>query len=176
MSLNLIIGPMFSGKTTELFRLVRRYILAGKRAVIVKYAKDNRYDSVMACTHDLCKMEALSAIRISDVYDKLLDFDVVGIDEAQFFDDILPHVDNLANLGKTVIIAALDGDYQKKPFLPIVPLFALSEKIVKVNAVCRTCGRDAAFTIRTTTSRELEVIGGEEMYRAVCRSCYKNLK
>ncbi|CAD5226166.1 unnamed protein product [Bursaphelenchus xylophilus] len=170
-SIHLIVGPMFSGKTTELFRLSNRYSLAGKKVIVVKYARDTRYDDVMVCTHDLRKMDAISALKVNDVWSKLIENDVIGIDEGQFFEDVVECAESLADMGKTVIIAALDGDFQRKPFPNIATLFPLAEKVDKVNAVCR-CGDDASFTLRTVKCNQVEVIGGKEMYEAVCRNCY----
>jgi len=173
--IHIILGPMFSGKTTELFRLTNRFRLAGKKSVVVKYSRDDRYDIGMACTHDLNKMEAISAVSLADVFDELLQYDVIGLDEGQFFDDVVPYAQTLANEGKTVIIAALNGDYQQKPFNNITLLFALAEKIEKLSAVCISCGNSASFTHRTLKSTKREVIGGGEIYQAVCRSCYISL-
>jgi len=169
--IHLILGPMFSGKTTELFRLTKRYSLAGKRVVVVKYSKDNRYDLSHACTHDLNKMEAIAALNIGDVMEQIDSFDVVGIDEGQFFQDVVQCAEDLANSGKVVIIAALNGDYQQKPFQNITSLFSMAEKIEKLSAVCRSCGHSASFTFRTLQSTEREVIGGEDIYQAICRHC-----
>uniref|UniRef100_A0A183BXS0 Thymidine kinase n=1 Tax=Globodera pallida TaxID=36090 RepID=A0A183BXS0_GLOPA len=113
-SIHLIIGPMFSGKTTELFRLAQRYILAGRKVAVVKYALDTRYDETHACTHDLRKMEAMRATEMAEAFDELRKFDVIGIDEGQFFKDIVKYAQELANIGKTVIIAALNGDYRQE--------------------------------------------------------------
>lgn len=170
-SIHLIVGPMFSGKTTELFRLSNRYSLAGKKVCIVKYARDTRYDNVMVCTHDLRKMDAISAVKVNDAWNDLCKHDVIGIDEGQFFDDVVECAERLADMGKTVIIAALDGDFRRKPFPNIATLFPLAEKVDKVNAVCK-CGDDASFTLRTVKCSQREVIGGKEMYEAVCRNCY----
>lgn len=166
---------MFSGKTTELFRLTKRHTLAGKRVVIVKYARDTRYDSSMACTHDMNKMEAISAVTLAEVYPELQNYDVVGIDEGQFFEDLVSHAQELANKGKVVIIAALNGDYRQKPFQNVTMLFSASEKIDKLSAVCRSCGHSASFTFRNLQSAKREIIGGEEIYQAVCRACVIDL-
>ncbi|KAK0400143.1 hypothetical protein QR680_003375 [Steinernema hermaphroditum] len=148
--IHMIVGPMFSGKSTELFRQLNRYELAGKKTVLVKYAKDNRYDSEMASTHDAKKMKALKALRLSDVINTIQQYQVIGVDEGQFFDDIVTISEALANMGKTVIIAALDGDFRREPFPTIARLYSLSEKV--------------------------EVIGGVEMYEAVCRRCYNDAR
>ncbi|KAI1726452.1 thymidine kinase domain-containing protein [Ditylenchus destructor] len=166
---------MFSGKTTELFRLTKRHNLAGKRVVIVKYARDTRYDSSMACTHDMNKMEAISAVTLAEVYPEIQQYDVVGIDEGQFFEDLVMHAQELANSGKVVIIAALNGDYRQKPFQNVTMLFSIAEKIDKLSAVCRSCGHSASFTFRKLQSAKREIIGGEEIYQAVCRACVIDL-
>ncbi|KAK0400141.1 hypothetical protein QR680_003375 [Steinernema hermaphroditum] len=150
--IHMIVGPMFSGKSTELFRQLNRYELAGKKTVLVKYAKDNRYDSEMASTHDAKKMKALKALRLSDVINTIQQYQVIGVDEGQFFDDIVTISEALANMGKTVIIAALDGDFRREvsePFPTIARLYSLSEKVDKLTAVCRQCSYFASFTTRT---------------------------
>ncbi|KAL3093213.1 hypothetical protein niasHT_022663 [Heterodera trifolii] len=169
-SIHLIIGPMFSGKTTELFRLAQRYILAGRKVAVVKYALDTRYDESHACTHDKRKMEAISATKMEDAFEELNKFDVIGIDEGQFFKDIVKYAQELANTGKTVIIAALNGDYRQEPFQNVAMLIPLAEKIEKLSAVCR-CGQSASFTFRMSECTKLEMIGGQELYRALCRTC-----
>uniref|UniRef100_A0A0N4Z804 Thymidine kinase n=1 Tax=Parastrongyloides trichosuri TaxID=131310 RepID=A0A0N4Z804_PARTI len=174
--IQLIIGPMFSGKSTELFRLTNLYKIAKKKVVVVKYENDTRYDEKLASTHDKKTVKAISAVHLKDIFDKLKVNDVIGIDEGQFFDDIVYVAEELAKLGKLVIVAALDGDFQRRPFETITGLYPLAEKIEKINAVCRLCGYFASFTFRTTTCSDLEVIGGEEMYKAVCRECYYELK
>ncbi|KAI6204449.1 Thymidine kinase, cytosolic [Aphelenchoides besseyi] len=153
-------------------RQCRRHTLAKRRVVIVKYKKDTRYDDVMICTHDSLKMDGLRAIRLDDVWDKLMDSDVIGIDEGQFFEDVVEGAELLANRGKTVIVAALDGDYQRNQFESIAKLVPLAEKVEKITAVCQFCGHSASFTLRTIASDVREVIGGAEMYQAVCRRCY----
>uniref|UniRef100_A0AC34QH49 Thymidine kinase, cytosolic n=1 Tax=Panagrolaimus sp. JU765 TaxID=591449 RepID=A0AC34QH49_9BILA len=171
--IHLILGPMFSGKTTEMFRLCTRQKLAGKQVKIVKYALDNRYDDNMASTHDRSKMEAVAAKEIKDVFPQLLEADVIGIDEGQFFTDIVEFAEKLANNGKIVFIAALDGNYRREPFPCIADLLALAENAFKLTAVCKPCGQPAPFTLRTIETTEVEVIGGEEIYMAVCRDCYR---
>ncbi|KAI6239682.1 Thymidine kinase, cytosolic [Aphelenchoides fujianensis] len=164
-SINLIVGPMFSGKTTELLRQCRRHTLAKRKVVVVKYKKDTRYDDVMVSTHDSLKMEGLRAMKLEDVWAKLMESDVVGIDEGQFFEDVVEGAEKLANEGKTVIVAALDGDYQRKQFESIAKLVPLAEKVEKITAVCQFCGHSASFTLRTIMSDVREVIGGGEMRR-----------
>lgn len=174
-SIHVITGPMFSGKTTELFRLVRRHKLAGKRVVIVKSAKDYRFDELQACTHDMNKMEAISSYELGMIFNQIKEYDVIGIDEGQFFPDILLYSQELANMGRTVIIAALNGDYRQKPFPNAANLFSIAEKIEKLSAVCQGCGQSASFTTRILDNAmdddKLELIGGKETYKALCRVC-----
>ncbi|KAE9550690.1 hypothetical protein FO519_006091 [Halicephalobus sp. NKZ332] len=173
--IRLILGPMFSGKTTEMFRLCTRQKLAGKNVTIVKYAGDVRYDENMASTHDCKKMEAIAAKEIKEVFHDLEEADVIGIDEGQFFPDIVECAEQLANLGKIVFIAGLDGDFRREPFPCIARLLAFAENAYKLTAVCKRCGQAAPFTHRKIETNQIEVIGGEETYMAVCRDCYRDL-
>lgn len=171
--IQLIFGPMFSGKTTELFRRVRRYRLARYKCVIVKYAKDTRY-SKNAATHDGNEDEAIAAVALNDVVrEKGCNFDVCGIDEGQFFPDIVDFAEKMAKRGKIVIIPALDGTYKREGFNDILNLVPKAEDIKKLKAVCMVCCSDASFTKRTSQSQQLELIGGTESYQAVCRRCYE---
>ncbi|KAI6175493.1 Thymidine kinase, cytosolic [Aphelenchoides bicaudatus] len=172
--IHLISGPMFSGKTTELFRLCNRFSLAKRKILVVKYARDNRYGDLLLSTHDLRKMDALSAVRLSDVWAKMESHDVIGIDEGTF-EDVFEVAERLADLGKMVIIAALNADYKREPFAVVSRLFAVADKVEKLNAVCRFCGDEAPFTLRTVRCEKREVIGGQEMYQAACRGCYLKL-
>ncbi|KAF7638612.1 Thymidine kinase [Meloidogyne graminicola] len=169
-SIQLIIGPMFSGKTTELFRLATRHTLAGRSVAIIKYRHDTRYDATYACTHDYRKMEAFIAETIEEVYELIKNNDVIGIDEGQFFKDLVKYSQYLADNGKIVIIAALNGDYKQEPFPNVTKLIPLAEKIEKLNAVCN-CGQSASFTFRLSSNKKIEIIGGQELYRAMCRQC-----
>uniref|UniRef100_A0A914Z325 Thymidine kinase n=1 Tax=Panagrolaimus superbus TaxID=310955 RepID=A0A914Z325_9BILA len=155
--IHLILGPMFSGKTTELFRLSTRQNLAGKKVGIVKYARDTRYDENMASTHDCKKMEAIAAEKIADIYDQLLSYDVIGIDEGQFFSDIVDYAEILANRGKVVFIAALDGNFAREPFECISKLLAFAESACKLTAVCHNCGKPAPFTYRKIEDEQVSI-------------------
>ncbi|KGL77521.1 Thymidine kinase, cytosolic, partial [Tinamus guttatus] len=168
-----IFGPMFSGKSTELMRRVRRFQLAQYRCLLVKYAKDTRYGTAGLSTHDRrSTMEALPACLLKDVYQEALSSAVIGIDEGQFFPDIVDFCEMMANAGKTVIVAALDGTFQRKAFGNILNLVPLAESVVKLNAVCMECYREASYTKRLGAEREVEVIGGADKYHSVCRACY----
>ncbi|XP_049716813.1 thymidine kinase, cytosolic [Elephas maximus indicus] len=166
-----ILGPMFSGKSTELMRRVRRFQIAQYKCLVIKYAKDTRYGSGLS-THDRNTMEALPACLLRDVVQEALAVAVIGIDEGQFFPDIVEFSETMANAGKTVIVAALDGTFQRKAFGSILNLVPLAESVVKLTAVCMECFREAAYTKRLGAEKEVEVIGGADKYHSVCRLCY----
>eukprot|EP00075_Anas_platyrhynchos_P038155 XP_027327408.1 thymidine kinase, cytosolic isoform X1 [Anas platyrhynchos] len=153
-------------------RRVRRFQLAQYRCLLVKYAKDTRYGTAGLSTHDRNTMEALPACLLRDVYQEALGAAVIGIDEGQFFPDIVEFCEMMANAGKTVIVAALDGTFQRKAFGSILNLVPLAESVVKLNAVCMECYREASYTKRLGAEREVEVIGGADKYHSVCRACY----
>ncbi|XP_059938017.1 thymidine kinase, cytosolic isoform X1 [Mesoplodon densirostris] len=169
--IQVILGPMFSGKSTELMRRVRRFQIAQYKCLVIKYAKDTRYSSNFS-THDRNTMEALPACVLRDVAQEALGVAVIGIDEGQFFPDIVEFSETMANAGKTVIVAALDGTFQRKAFGTILNLVPLAESVVKLTAVCMECFREAAYTKRLGVEKEVEVIGGADKYHSVCRLCY----
>ncbi|XP_003972121.1 thymidine kinase, cytosolic [Takifugu rubripes] len=173
--IQVIFGPMFSGKSTELMRRVRRFQLAQYKCLVIKYAKDTRYSDSGMATHDKNTMEAVPANRLGDVHSQALQVCVIGVDEGQFFPDIVEFCEEMANLGKTIIVAALDGTFQRKPFGSILNLVPLAESVVKLNAVCMQCFKEAAYTKRIGAEKEVEVIGGADKYQAVCRKCYGDL-
>ncbi|XP_048847179.1 thymidine kinase, cytosolic-like [Brienomyrus brachyistius] len=173
--IQVIFGPMFSGKSTELMRRVRRFQIAQYRCLVIKYAKDTRYSDKGMATHDKNTMEAVPANRLKDVQSLAVQASVIGIDEGQFFPDTVEFCEEMANMGKTIIVAALDGTFQRKPFGDILSLVPLAESVVKLNAVCMQCFKEAAYTKRLGEEREVEVIGGADKYNAVCRACYGGL-
>ncbi|XP_045144754.1 thymidine kinase, cytosolic-like [Echinops telfairi] len=166
-----ILGPMFSGKSTELMRRVCRFQVAQYKCLVIKYAKDIRYGSGLS-THDRNTMEALPTCLLRDVTQEALGVAVIGIDEGQFFPDIVEFSKAMANAGKTVIVVALDETFQKKAFESILNLVPLAESMVKLTAVCMECFREAAYTKRLGAEKEAEVIGGADKYHSVCRLCY----
>jgi len=183
--IEVIYGPMFSGKSTELIRRIRRYTKANKSAIVAKYSKDNRTDlcdEVTLVTHDKTTYHATSFsegdLLLKSTFKKLMEYDVIGIDESQFFIGIIDFCQRLANLGKIVIVAALDSSFLMEPFakkgVKITDLIALAEKVDKLTAVCETCFSEmGAFSRRVgDSSTELEIIGGQETYVAQCRRCY----
>ena len=171
-SIELVLGPMFAGKSTELARRMRRHTAAQRRCLVLKYAKDVRYSQECMTTHDQTKVGAVPVCRLAEVDAMVRDFDVVGIDEGQFYEDLVEYCEAWANAGKMVIVAALDGTFQRKAFNRVLELVPLAEDVRKLKAVCCVCHKDAAFTLRIGDETELEVIGGAEKYLATCRACY----
>ncbi|CAB3368427.1 Hypothetical predicted protein [Cloeon dipterum] len=151
---------------------MKRYQVANKRCLVFKYSGDTRYDNVSLSTHDQQKLPAISASNLLEYFDIALKYDVVGIDEGQFFADTVDFCEKLADSGKMVVVAALDGTYQRKGFGNILQLVPLAESVEKLNAVCMMCFESASYTKRIGKEQEVEVIGGAEKYMAVCRSCY----
>jgi thymidine kinase len=173
MSITLIIGPMFSGKSSELFRRMRRAGHAGQTCTLFKYAKDMRYDDDvrMACSHDGMKMFAIAIDSVVDI--PLPEVDVIGIDEGQFIVGLSGWAQKAADAGKHVIIAALDSTFEMKKWKITNELIPISEEIIKLRAVCFNCKNDASFSKRIdTTNSAQEVIGGSDKYVASCRKCF----
>lgn len=173
--IQLIMGPMFSGKTTELLRRVKRFSIANYHCCLVKYERDDRYDKDNISTHDNQIANGLCCSKLAEIYAQLMEFQVIGIDEGQFFPDLTEHCEKMANLGKIVIVAALDGTFQRKPFGSVLDIIPMAETVIKLKAVCMKCYGDAAFTKRTVDSEELELIGGADKYMAVCRACFHEI-
>jgi len=170
--IQLILGPMFSGKSTELIRRLKRYQVAQYAVLIVKYAKDQRYDEKGIATHCGQVLPAVAADRLAELQERAREYDVIGIDEGQFFPDLVAWCEQMANSGKIVLVAALDGTFQRRPFPEILSLVPLAEDVTKLQAVCMRCFRDAAFSKRISEEAGVEVIGGADKYMAVCRHCY----
>jgi thymidine kinase len=172
--IEVVTGCMFSGKTEELIRRLRRAQIAKQTVVIFKPAVDKRYSATHIVSHN---EQALNSIVIEDAKEILtrgIDAQVVGVDEAQFFGDNLPGIcEQLANMGKRVMVAGLDQDYRGKPFGCIPHLLAVSEYITKTLAICMVCGNPADRTQRITAESELVVVGAKDHYEARCRKCYE---
>jgi thymidine kinase len=175
--ITLILSCMFAGKTETLITHARRHILAKKKVVLIKYANDNRYTVDEICSHSLNNIKAtFSCKRLSDVYNsqELRDAQVVLIDEVQFFHDAPEVCDKLANEGKIIVAAGLNGNYLREEFPVISRLIPLSEDFISLNAICSLCGELAHFTKRIVSGSEVELIGGVESYQPRCRSCFVN--
>ena len=150
---------MFSGKTTELIRRLQRFKVAQYECLIVKYQNDTRYTEEEAVsTHDQRMLPAVSSTNLYDLktsYNICEDIEVIGIDEGQFFPDVVEFSEEMANLGKIVIIAALDGTYQRKGFANILELVPLAEHVIKLTAVCMICFENGSYTKRISEDKEV---------------------
>jgi thymidine kinase len=169
-----IVGSMFSGKSEELIRRVRRAEIARQRVQIFKPAIDNRYSDDYVTSHSEMRVPSANVSSSRELLDKVLDeTDVVGIDEGQFFDPELPAACNaLADRGKRVIVAGLDQDYLGRPFEPMPQLLAIAEYITKTLAICVVCGGPANHTQRLVASSERVLVGASNAYEARCRRCW----
>ena len=171
--IEVIAGCMFSGKTEELIRRLRRAMIAKLKVRIFKPIIDNRYSSNKIVSHSDQALPSTLVESPQEILDLADDAQVIGIDEAQFFSGDLAEVCNeLANRGKRVIVAGLDQDYNGVPFEPIPHLLAVSEYITKTLAICVVCGNPADKTQRKTASSERVLVGAADSYEARCRKCH----
>ena len=172
-SIELITGSMFSGKTEELIRRLRRARFAGLKAEIFKPSLDNRYSETRVVSHDENSILSTPVDSPSSILLLADDVDVVGIDEAQFFDESIVEVCNtLADKGVRIVIAGLDMDFARKPFGPMPALLAIAEYITKVHAICMRCGNLAHYSYRKSADEKIVLLGEKNMYEPLCRSCY----
>ncbi len=171
--IEVVCGSMFSGKTEELIRRLRRAKIANQKVEIFKPAKDIRYDDKDVVSHDDNSISSIPVEKSSDIFKHIDDVNVIGIDEAQFFDMDLPIVcEKLAVRGIRVIVAGLDMDFQGNPFGPIPALLAKAEYITKVHAICPHCGTLATHSYRLSKDTEQVVLGEKDKYEPRCRVCY----
>ncbi|MBP6392011.1 MAG: thymidine kinase [Flavobacteriales bacterium] len=172
--IEVICGSMFSGKTEELIRRLRRAEFAKQRVEIFKPGVDDRYHATDVVSHDATSIRSTPVPNSSNLLLLASDIDVVGIDEAQFFDEGLPAVcTQLANSGVRVIAAGLDMDFQGRPFGPMPHLMAVAEHVTKVHAICVQCGQLATFSHRTHASQDLIHLGETDSYVPLCRGCFE---
>ena len=175
--IEVICGCMFSGKTEELIRRLKRAQLAKQKIEIFKPAIDTRYDEIKVVSHDSNSIHSSPVVSSSTILLLAADVDVVGIDEAQFFDDELINVCNqLAESGIRVIVAGLDMDYLGKPFGPVPSLMSVAEHVTKVHAICIRCGDIASYSHRTINESSLVILGETNHYEPLCRSCFNSVK
>ena len=171
--IEIVCGSMFSGKTEELIRRLKRAKIANQRVLVVKPEIDERFDKEKVISHDESAMDAVpikNAAQLLEFADK---YDVIGIDEAQFFDMPLVEVSqNLALKGVRIIIAGLDLDYKGVPFGPMPHLLAVAEYITKVHAICVHCGNLATHSYRKISNDAQIMIGEKNEYEPRCRTCY----
>ncbi|MBD3386856.1 thymidine kinase [candidate division KSB1 bacterium] len=171
--IEVICGSMFSGKTEELIRRVKRAQIAKLKVIIFKPKIDTRYSSNHIVTHDAQRISSVPVESVTEILEQSQNADVVGIDEAQFFDTELVDVcQQLANSGKRVLVAGLDQDYQGHPFEPIPQLLAIAEYITKTLAICVKCGNPANRTQRLSKNANRVVVGAQDIYEARCRKCH----
>ena len=174
--IEVICGSMFSGKTEELIRRLRRAHFAKQKVEIFKPAIDTRYHEEQVVSHNSNSIPSTPVPSSSNILLLANDSEVVGIDEAQFFDNELVNVCNqLANNGTRVIVAGLDMDYTGKPFGPIPALLACAEYVTKVHAICMNCGNLAQFSHRKTDQTSLVLLGETDSYEPLCRTCYQKI-
>lgn len=172
--IEVICGSMFSGKTEELIRRLKRAKIANQKVEIFKPKIDTRYHEHKVVSHDENSILAIPIEHSGKMLELVGDFSVIGIDEAQFFDAGLPDVcQELAHLGKRVIVAGLDMDYKGRPFGPMPNLLAISEYITKVHAICQHCGNLATHSYRLAVDEQTVVLGEKDIYEPRCRTCYR---
>ena len=171
--IEVICGSMFSGKTEELIRRLRRARIARQKAEIYKPALDTRYSEADVVSHDATTIASTPVEAAASILLLAAEADVVGIDEAQFFDQGLVEVcTTLANQGKRVIIAGLDMDFQGQPFGPMPALCAVAEDVTKVHAICMKCGDLAYVSHRIVADERRVLLGEKDEYEPLCRACY----
>jgi thymidine kinase len=171
--IEVVCGSMFSGKTEELIRRLKRAQFANQKLILFKPRVDDRYHEENVVSHQGSSLEARVIEHSSEILQIWNHEMVVAVDEAQFFDDELVDVANeLANKGVRVILAGLDMDYKGLPFGPMPQLMSVAEYVTKVHAICLSCGNLAQFSHRTVSETGQVLVGAVEKYQPLCRSCY----
>ncbi len=173
--IEVVCGPMFSGKSEELIRRLRRAKIARKRVQVFKPALDNRYSPDEIVSHGDQRMKSNVVSRAKEILEQTDGrTQVIGVDESNFFGaDLADIASQLADMGKQVIVAGLDTDYLGRPFSPMPELLCLAESITKMLAICTRCGNPAKHTQRLVESQDLIVVGASGMYEARCRRCFE---
>jgi thymidine kinase len=172
-SIELITGSMFSGKTEELIRRLRRAQFAGLKVEIFKPSLDKRYSETKVVSHDETSISSTPVENASSILLLATDCDVVGIDEAQFFDNSIVEVCNsLADSGMRIVVAGLDMDFMGRPFGPMPALLAIAEYVTKVHAICTRCGNLAQYSFRKSEEARQVLLGEKDLYEPLCRRCY----
>ncbi len=171
--IEVVCGSMFSGKTEELIRRLKRAKIANLKVEIFKPSIDVRYDETQVVSHDANIIQSTPIDNSQTILLMATDVDVVGIDEAQFFDSEIIYVcETLAARGTRVIVAGLDMDYLGKPFGPMPQLLAIADFITKLHAICVKCGNIASISYRKTAQEAQVVLGEKDVYEPRCRKCY----
>ena len=172
-SIEVITGSMFSGKTEELIRRLRRAQFAGLKVEIFKPSLDKRYSETRVVSHDDKSIVSTPVDHASAILLLAGDVNVVGIDEAQFFDNAIVDVCNkLADNGIRIVVAGLDMDFMGNPFGPMPALLAIAEYVTKVHAICMRCGNLAQYSFRKSDEDQVVVLGEKDKYEPLCRTCY----
>ncbi len=172
-SIEVICGSMFSGKTEELIRRLKRVKIANLKVEIFKPAIDTRYDQVKIVSHDATAIQSTPVNHSRKIIEMAGDVDVIGIDEAQFFDeDIADVCDELAFRGIRVIVAGLDMDYLGKPFGQMPYIMAKADYVTKLHAICMKCGHIANYSYRKISNEDQVMLGAMDVYEPRCRKCY----
>ena len=174
--IEVICGPMFSGKTEELIRRLVRAQIAKQKVAIFKPSTDKRYEEDFIVSHNQRKIKSIQVKKTDAIMNYKEKADVFGIDEAQFFDISIVDVCRvLANTGKRVVVAGLEKDYLANSFGPMPQIMVDAEYITKVNAICMNCGDPANFSHRISPEEKQVVVGETDKYEALCRRCYINM-
>jgi thymidine kinase len=172
-SIEVICGSMFSGKTEELIRRLRRVKIANQRVEIFKPTIDVRYDEVKIVSHDATAIQSTPVDHSSKILEMAKDVDVIGVDEAQFFDEQIANVcDELAFRGVRVIVAGLDMDYLGNPFGQMPYIMAKADYVTKLHAICMQCGNIANYSYRKVAQEGQVMLGAKDVYEPRCRNCY----
>ncbi len=173
--IEVVCGSMFSGKTEELIRRVRRANYAKQVVQVFKPKIDDRYDAEAVVSHNREKVPSIPVASVAEMRANLNPHvEVVGIDEVQFFDaDVVDFCEELADHGVRVIVAGLDLDYLGEPFGPIPRLLCVAETVTKLLAICVRCGNPAHYSFRIATDPQQVLVGSDEQYEAICRRCYR---
>lgn len=171
--IEVVCGSMFSGKTEELIRRLRRAQIANQKVEIFKPSVDTRYSEFELVSHNQNSIHSTPVLSAGEILSRANGFDVVGIDEAQFFDEgVVAVVRELANKGTRVIVAGLDMDFRGEPFGPMPALIAVAEFVTKVHAICQRCGSLANYSYRLRQEETQIVLGEKDVYEPRCRRCF----
>jgi thymidine kinase len=177
--LELIIGPMFSGKTSRLVEIYNQCIHANISVQVINHTIDDRYDDTLLSTHDKIKIPCIKTNNLSETWEQIKNnkneiFNVILINEGQFFDDLYGVVEDMLKEGKKIYVCGLDGDFERKKFGKMLDLVPLCDKVVKLTSLCSICkdGTRGIFSMRITNETEQTVVGFDN-YISVCRKCYE---
>ena len=178
-SINIILGSMFSGKTTELLRNAKRYQSIGKKIMVLNYTLDKRYGNNSVISHDSLNIPAHMICDLNELFTNIdlnneyNESEYIFINEGQFFKNLKDFCEKSANIyNKHIYVCGLDGDYKQEKFGELIDLIPICESVVKLTALCKICGKNACFTKRIVESDETVLIGNGNMYQAVCRKHY----